>query len=437
MLGQGERPGSGAIHALIVPADPAFASVRVGGLSVLLRAACALGRAADVVTVLRTPACGEALEAEVDRELRRRELRAAIEWKDAPGPIPEGASLVVLAGAAVLEPALVTALVARARSERVTLRCRRPGDARPVLWCAPPEGARELLERATQGAAVDVPGARDADPGGALLEFVTDDTARRRAEWEVVARSRKQSDSAMAKWFDRHISTALTRQLLDTDVTPNRITIGNTVMGVLGALLLLAGPYGLQLAGAFLLVLTVIFDGCDGEIARIKFLESSSGRRLDFFTDNVVNAIAIPAAGLGHYLRGGAPFFYYASIANFLLAVGSIAPVYYLFFRRHKAAVASDGSPERADLYKTAEGMSGRDFVYLIFGLALFGRIHWFTPVCLVGLSVFFVLVSALAVGRILESAGLVAPRGDLALSPCGTAAEPPVASPDDPGPAA
>lgn len=426
MLGHGERPGSGAIHALIIPADRAFANERVGGLSVLLRAVCALGRVADTVTVLRTPACGDALAAQIDGEVRRRELTAAVEWKDAPPDVAPGATLVLLAAPAVVEPALVAALVGRARSEGRTLRCRRPGEAQPTLWCAPPGKAAELLDLVRQrpdGAPVDLPGAGEMDPGNALAELLPDATSRRRAEREVVARSRKQSDSAMAKWFDRHISTALTRRVLNTDLTPNQITVANTVVGVVGALLLLAASPGIQLAGAVLLVLTVIFDGCDGEIARIKFLESSSGRRLDFFTDNIVNATAILAAGLGHYLHGGPAFYYYASLANFALAVGSVAPVYYLFFRGHKAAVLAEAPPERADLYKTAEGMSGRDFVYLILFLAFFGRVYWFAPVCLVGLSVFFVLVSVLAVGRWLENVGVLTPRDDLALSPCGTAA--------------
>jgi len=158
-------------------------------------------------------------------------------------------------------------------------------------------------------------------------------------------------------------------------------------------------------------VLTVILDGCDGEIARVKFLESNAGRLLDFFTDNVVNATAILATGLGHYLRGGHGFFYYASWATFVLALASVAPVYFLFFREHKAAFRSTVPADGFDPYRAAEGMAGRDFMYLIFLLTLVERVHWFTPISLVGLSVFFVFVTTLAVRRLLQSARLLPVR--------------------------
>lgn len=432
MMDNDERPGNRAVHVLIVPADPAFARVQVGGLSVLLRAVCASARAAGGVTVLRTAACPDDVVAETAREVRRRELLAPVEWRDTPDDIPDGASLVLLTAAAVFEPATVAALVARARSQRQIVRCRRPGDTQIALWCAPAEQARELLDRLRACADVaqfDCPDARDADPGPALLERVSDDTSRRRAENEVLARSRKQSDSAVAKWFDRRISAALTRRILGTDTMPNQVTLANMLLGVAGAVMLLAPSHAARVVGGMLLVLTVIFDGCDGEIARVKFLESNAGRLLDFFTDNVVNATAILAAGLGYYLHGGSVFYYYASVTTFVLSVACVPPVYYLFFRRHKGAIQAEEAAEGFDPYRTAEGMSGRDFVYLIFFLSLVDRVHWFTPVCLVGLSVFFLLVSALALLRLLENAGFLPARETLALSPCGS---PSVGTADD-----
>lgn len=413
-MGHGERGRNGTIHALIVPADPAFTSERVGGLSVLLRAVCASARVADRVTVLSTPACGAGVAAEIDGAVRRRESLAAVEWVDAPGDIPDGAALVLVTAAAVFEPATLAALVAQACSERRTLRCRRRGEAQTALWCAPPEQARDLLDRLRQTAEVgrlDFPEAGNMDPGTALLERVPDEASRRRAENAVLAHSRKQSDSAVAKWFDRRVSTALTRRLLDTATTPNQVTIANTLLGLTGALLLLAPAHAARFAGALLLVLTVILDGCDGEIARVKYLESNAGRLLDFFTDNVVNATAILATGLGHYLSGGHGFFYYASVATFVLALGSVAPVYFLFFREHKAASFAEAPWAGFDPYRAAEGMSGRDFVYLIFLLAIPNRVYWFTPISLVGLSVFFLFVSALALRHLLESTRLLPAR--------------------------
>jgi phosphatidylglycerophosphate synthase len=408
MPGEEKGEQGGTIHALIVPADPAFISARVGGLSVLLRSVCAAARAADTVTVLRTPVCTPAVVAEIDREVRRREALAPVEWADVPGEIPDGAALVLVTAAVIFEPATVAALVAEACSERRTLRRRCRGDAQAALWCAPPEHARGLLARLQQVAdlaRLDRADAADADSGTALLERVSDEESRRRADDAVLARARKQSDSAVARFFDRRISAALTRLLLGTPVTPNQLTMANTLVGLAGALLLLAPAHAARLSGVLLLVLTVILDGCDGEIARVKYLESNAGRLLDFFTDNVVNAVAILATGLGHYLNGGHVFFRYASVATFVLALASVAPVYFLFFREHKAAALPGAASKDFDPYRVAEGMSGRDFVYLIFFLAIPNRVYWFTPICLVGLSVFFLFVSVLALRRLLGNA--------------------------------
>ena len=92
-------------------------------------------------------------------------------------------------------------------------------------------------------------------------------------------------------------------------------------------------------------------------------------------------------------------------LATFVLALASVAPVYVLFFRERKNASLPGAASNGFDPYRLAEGMSGRDFVYLIFFLAIPNRVYWFTPICLVGLSVFFLFVSALALRRLLVSA--------------------------------
>ncbi|MNC96008.1 hypothetical protein D3C83_132660 [compost metagenome] len=55
---------------------------------------------------------------------------------------------------------------------------------------------------------------------------------------------------------------------------------------------------------------------------------------------------------------------------------------------------------EGFDAAKLAENIAGRDFVYLILFLALFGRAYWFAYICLVGLIAFLVFVVSLATRR-------------------------------------
>jgi len=56
---------------------------------------------------------------------------------------------------------------------------------------------------------------------------------------------------------------------------------------------LVRGDYTGFLAGTALFQLINILDGCDGEIARAKYLDSERGRRLDAFCDFVANLIFV------------------------------------------------------------------------------------------------------------------------------------------------
>src|SRR5947209_2719543 len=93
----------------------------------------------------------------------------------------------------------------------------------------------------------------------------------------------KDTDGLMARHFDRHISGAISRQLVKTPVTPNQVTIAVTLLGV-GAGWCMAQPgYAAKVYGAILFLLTSILDGCDVEIARAKKLTSKLGAWLDLW----------------------------------------------------------------------------------------------------------------------------------------------------------
>jgi phosphatidylglycerophosphate synthase len=199
----------------------------------------------------------------------------------------------------------------------------------------------------------------------------------------------------------------MTRRLVPLPITPNQVTVGATLLGIVGAGFLALGTYGAQLLGSVFLVLSVVIDGCDGEVARLKYLESDFGRRLDFFLDNVVNTLGIFTCSAGHYWQGGAPFYLWASYINAGFAAASVFPVYWLFFRENKEALSLAEAPakqEGFDATKLAENIAGRDFVYLIFFLALIGRAYWFAYICLVGVVAFLTFVVALAARRALSN---------------------------------
>src|SRR5436305_1848088 len=111
----------------------------------------------------------------------------------------------------------------------------------------------------------------------------------------------KDTDGFMARHFDRKISGAISRVLLQTPVTPNQITILVTVLGIFsGACMAQRGPSA-KVLGSFLFLLTSILDGCDGEVARAKNMRSKLGAWLDLWGDNVVHVAVFYGLGIGLY----------------------------------------------------------------------------------------------------------------------------------------
>src|SRR5437773_750635 len=120
--------------------------------------------------------------------------------------------------------------------------------------------------------------------------------SRRRGRGSVTCASRsgrkrlvKDSAGVMSRHVERRISLAVTRRLVGTRVAPNIMTMVSLCIGLSGAPFLLSGEPALQLAGAALFLLHSILDGCDGELARLKFHESRFGAALDFWGDNAVH----------------------------------------------------------------------------------------------------------------------------------------------------
>ncbi len=109
----------------------------------------------------------------------------------------------------------------------------------------------------------------------------------------------KSQDGWVARNIARRVSIPLSRLLLRLHVKPMHATIGGSLFGLAGALVLLNGGYGAILTGALLLCVFNILDGCDGEIARVKYLDSAAGRRLDLVVDTAVNILFLVCLGLG------------------------------------------------------------------------------------------------------------------------------------------
>ena len=69
----------------------------------------------------------------------------------------------------------------------------------------------------------------------------------------------------------------MTRRLATTGITPNAMTLVTAALGLTAAWLFASPALARQIAGGVLFLLHSILDGCDGELARLKFQESRLG----------------------------------------------------------------------------------------------------------------------------------------------------------------
>ncbi|HEY1583724.1 MAG TPA: CDP-alcohol phosphatidyltransferase family protein [Chthoniobacterales bacterium] len=118
--------------------------------------------------------------------------------------------------------------------------------------------------------------------------------------------SGKSQDGLVSRFINRPISRAVSRRLLRTSITPSSWTLAIFILPLGGAALLARGSYASIVIGLLLYQLYSILDGCDGEIARAKYLESDRGRQLDMWCDTAGNLLLALALGygLGRFAEG-------------------------------------------------------------------------------------------------------------------------------------
>jgi len=193
----------------------------------------------------------------------------------------------------------------------------------------------------------------------------------------------KDTEGFMSRHFERRVSLAITRRLVGTSITPNAMTLMSLTIGLLGAPFFLSTEPLLQIAGSLLFLTHSILDGCDGELARLKFQESPTGARLDFWGDNLVHVAVFGCMAVGWSLAVAS---LWPLLLGALAITGTAASAYFVAHREGTAAAA--GPPGRL-----ADAVANRDFIYLVILLACFGRAHWFLIPVVLGTPIFMMLV--------------------------------------------
>src|SRR5215211_1477957 len=131
------------------------------------------------------------------------------------------------------------------------------------------------------------------DITGSFWIDVDDEAALQKAKQSIIQQLFKPTDGPVSRHINRRLSVKISVYLAQYDVSPNLITLASFILAVLSGIFFFFGGYQNILVGGILAQLSSILDGCDGEIARLKFKGSDFGKWLDRVLDRYADGFII------------------------------------------------------------------------------------------------------------------------------------------------
>jgi|GEM_PF-4814590 len=195
---------------------------------------------------------------------------------------------------------------------------------------------------------------------------------------------RKSVDGLVSRTINRPISITLSSFLVHTPLTPNMLTVMTFFIAIISAYMMALGNF---IIGAILMQFASIFDGCDGEVARLKYKSSTLGAWLDTILDDVSTPLYILGTGYGLKQTLQPPYgetFFALALASVILTL----PGYYVSYSRLIATGSADAgrvswsatpnpSKFRRFLTEYLQPLTKRDGYLFIFMLAALVGLPW------------------------------------------------------------
>lgn len=150
----------------------------------------------------------------------------------------------------------------------------------------------------------------------------------------------KPTDGIYAR-LNRRISIPISRQLIRLPITANMVTLFTLGVGLVSGIFFALGGYWNTLLGAVLCLWASILDGSDGEVARLKLLESDFGCWLETICDYLFYLILFVGMTIGLWRSSGSKTYL---VGGGLLLFGAIATFLATAWERHRLAA---GRPEQ------------------------------------------------------------------------------------------
>jgi phosphatidylglycerophosphate synthase len=196
-----------------------------------------------------------------------------------------------------------------------------------------------LAERASRIG--PLPSGEDVAGGRAWLAVRVATRRQLRSAEAIIRRSSyKDTDNTLAR-FNRRLSLPVSVALIRTPLTANQLSLILVALGFYAAWLFSLGHYGAGVLGAFLSLSASILDGCDGEIARLKYQESALGCWIETVGDYSYYVAIFIGLTIGAVRHTHIEAFYWIGA---LALAGTLLSFAFLIFLRTRITA---GRPER------------------------------------------------------------------------------------------
>jgi phosphatidylglycerophosphate synthase len=282
-------------------------------------------------------------------------------------------------------------------------------------------GSAQLRSDGLNALFKDTPG-RSLDIEGRFCLRVTSKTSSHRAERYLLNTVRKPTDGFFSRHFNRHISLFLTKRILRFNITPIQLSVVSILIGLASGLLIGMGGYRFAVLGAFLFEFASIFDGCDGENARLTYRTSKIGGFLDIIGDATIFILFFLSLPIGLYRSSLDPtWLYLGTIAFFSMGLFYLQVVRYMKRAQlgsNIIAIVKDieGSAGRAGFGSRADAIAAkiafiyrRDFFSTVVFIAIAaggaGILMWVLAVLMPVEAIYIIAYARKRLGRALEPA--------------------------------
>jgi phosphatidylglycerophosphate synthase len=196
-------------------------------------------------------------------------------------------------------------------------------------------------------------------------------------------------DGLVDRYFNRKLSGHLTRWFLKTSLTPNQITLLSFMAGLISGLFFWKGGYLNGIIGALVFQCSSVLDCCDGEVARLKGMQSKLGQWLDVVCDNIIHVVLFLAIAWSFYDATASSSYL---VLGGLASIGSLLSLWFVLLLE-SMSVGRSSQLGYGLLRKVADRLTNRDFSVILLVFALVGRLDWFLWLAAFGSNVFWVVL--------------------------------------------